>query len=147
MNSFTAFFPKSLRLTRVSSQNFSKALLSAWKEACASTTPAKVLIPGGTFALTEVALDGPCKAPVEFELQGTLKAPADPSLFKTDGWVVFQHIDGLTMSGGGTFDGQGKTAWGQNDCDKNTDCRTLPTVSTRRYYSFLCRFRTARSVE
>ncbi|KAL3714638.1 hypothetical protein ACJRO7_006528 [Eucalyptus globulus] len=109
------------------SSDISQALLSAWKEACASTTPAKVLIPGGTFALTEVALDGPCKAPVEFELQGTLKAPADPSLFKTDGWVVFQRIDGLTMSGGGTFDGQGKTAWGQNDCAKNTNCRTLPT--------------------
>lgn len=106
--------------------DISQALLSAWKAACASATPAKVLIPGGTFAVSEVVLEGPCKAPVEFQLQGTLRAPADPSHFKSDGWVVFQHVDGLTVSGGGTFDGQGRTAWEQNNCNKDTNCRTLP---------------------
>lgn len=106
--------------------DISQALLSAWKEACASNTSAKVLIPGGTFALSEVVLEGPCKAPVQFQLQGTLRAPADPSRFKTDGWVTFQNIDGLTLSGGGTFDGQGRIAWAQNDCNKNKNCRTLP---------------------
>ncbi|KAI3440936.1 uncharacterized protein J3R85_002969 [Psidium guajava] len=106
--------------------DISQALLSAWKDACASNTSAKVLIPGGTFALSEVVLEGSCKAPVEFQLQGTLRAPADPSRFKTDGWVAFQHIDGLTVSGGGTFDGQGKIAWEQNDCNLNKNCRTLP---------------------
>ncbi|XP_030512657.2 exopolygalacturonase-like [Rhodamnia argentea] len=106
--------------------DISRALLSAWKDACASNTSAKVLIPGGTFALSEVVLEGPCKAPMEFQLQGTLRAPADPSRFKTDGWVVFQHIDGLIVSGGGTFDGQGKIAWEQNNCNGDTNCRTLP---------------------
>ncbi|XP_039160954.1 exopolygalacturonase [Eucalyptus grandis] len=107
--------------------DITQSLLGAWKKACASTTRAKVFIAGGTFALSEVVLEGPCKAHVEFEIRGRLQAPADPSRFKTDGWVVFQRIDGLTVSGGGTFDGQGKIAWGQNDCDKNTNCRTLPT--------------------
>ncbi|KAI3440935.1 uncharacterized protein J3R85_002968 [Psidium guajava] len=104
----------------------SQALLRAWKEACASTTAAKVLIPAGTYALSETVLEGPCKAPVEFQLQGTLRAPADPFRFKTISWVTFEHIDGLTVSGGGTFDGQGRIAWAQNDCNLNKNCRTLP---------------------
>ncbi|KAF7850248.1 hypothetical protein BT93_L5704 [Corymbia citriodora subsp. variegata] len=105
----------------------SQALVSAWKEACASLNPATVQIPAGTFALSEVTLEGPCKNPLEFQLQGTLQAPADPSSFKTDGWIVFQNMDGFTLSGSGTFDGKGQIAWTKNDCHKNTDCRTLPT--------------------
>ncbi|KAF8019026.1 hypothetical protein BT93_H3797 [Corymbia citriodora subsp. variegata] len=106
--------------------DITQSFLGAWKKACASPTRAKVFIPGGTFALSEVVLEGPCKSHVEFNIHGTLQAPADPSRFRTDGWVVFQHIDGLTLLGG-TFDGQGRIAWAQNDCNKNQNCRTLPT--------------------
>ncbi|XP_059663919.1 exopolygalacturonase-like [Cornus florida] len=105
----------------------SKALTSAWKDACASTSSSTVSIPAVNYTLSPVVLQGPCKAAIGVHVQGTLKAPADPSQFKTDGWVVFQYIDQFTLSGTGTFDGQGAMAWKQNDCAKNKNCRTPPT--------------------
>ncbi|TXG55626.1 hypothetical protein EZV62_020882 [Acer yangbiense] len=69
-----------------------QALTSAYKEACASTTPSKVVVPKGTYNLKS--------------------------------WVAFSNINGLTVSGGGVFDGQGPTAWGK--CDKNEYCKSLP---------------------
>lgn len=106
-----------------------KALVSAWKEACASTNASKVVVPAGTYVLNEVVLGGPCKGSIELQVDGTLKAPADPAQMKTDGWVTFQNVDQFTLSGGGTFDGQGKTAWTKNDCSKKMDCKNLPIVS------------------
>ncbi|KAI9160245.1 hypothetical protein LWI28_006484 [Acer negundo] len=101
------------------------ALCNAFKEACACPTPSKVLIPKGTFLLAQVSLEGPCKAPVKIVVRGTLKAPTDLSKMKADGsWVTFQHIDRLTLSGGGTFDGQGSKAWGT--CGLKSYCKQLP---------------------
>ncbi|KAK6286881.1 PREDICTED: polygalacturonase-like [Theobroma cacao] len=101
-------------------------LLDAWKEACESTTPSKIVIPEGTYLLSQAALEGPCKAPIELQVQGTVKAPVDPSAFKEPNWVVFNRLDQFTVSGGGVFDGQGATTWGKNDCVKNKYCATLP---------------------
>ncbi|KAI9161541.1 hypothetical protein LWI28_018470 [Acer negundo] len=102
-----------------------KALCNAFKEACACPSPSKVLIPKGTFLLAQVSLEGPCKAPVKIVVRGTLKALTDPSKMKVDGsWVTFQRIDRLTLSGGGTFDGQGSKAWGT--CGLKSYCKQLP---------------------
>ncbi|PQM37091.1 exopolygalacturonase-like [Prunus yedoensis var. nudiflora] len=55
------------------------------------------------------------------------KAPTNAGQFtRPDTWVGFQYIDKLTLSGGGTFDGQGALAWGQNDCHKNKNCKPIP---------------------
>ncbi|KAL3754399.1 hypothetical protein ACJRO7_001607 [Eucalyptus globulus] len=108
------------------SSDITQALVSAWKEACAATEASKVLVPAGTHVLREVVLEGPCKSSIEVQVDGTLQAPADPAQMKTDGWVVFRGVDLLTLSGSGTFDGQGKTAWTKNDCNLKTDCVTLP---------------------
>ncbi|KAK4799144.1 hypothetical protein SAY86_024509 [Trapa natans] len=89
--------------------------MNTWKEACASTSPSKIIIPKGTFALTEVKFQGPCKSHVEIQLHGILKAPAHITT-KSEGWVTFEHIDKFTLGGSGTFDGQGKAAWKLNDC-------------------------------
>ncbi|OMO52971.1 Glycoside hydrolase, family 28 [Corchorus capsularis] len=106
--------------------DISTPLLNAWKEACASETASQVVIPKGSYYLTVAQLSGPCKAPIEVKLQGTVMAPADPHFFKDPNWVVFNNIDHFTLSGGGTFDGQGKTTWGKNDCAKNKYCKSLP---------------------
>ncbi|KAK2986007.1 hypothetical protein RJ640_002863 [Escallonia rubra] len=105
---------------------FCKAIVSAWREACASPNPSKVVIPAGTLMVGPVKFQGPCKAPVIVQAQGTLKAPTDLNKLKSqDGWIVLQNIDGLTLVGG-TFDGQGSTAWAENNCAKTGKCNSLP---------------------
>ena len=69
------------------------------------------MISAGVYKLGLVTLLGPCKGTIEFNLQGTLQAPLDVVSFKgKDGWVAFERIDGLTVSGGGVFDGKGQQA-------------------------------------
>ncbi|CAN1221521.1 G9 [Linum grandiflorum] len=41
-----------------------------WADACASPTPAKLLIPAGSYFSSYVEFKGPCKAPIEAEIQG-----------------------------------------------------------------------------
>ena len=105
----------------------SQAINSAWKEACTSATPSTVVIAKGNYMVGPVKFQGPCKAPVSLRVEGTLQAPAEPEKLKSqDGWVIFQNIDGLSVSGGGTFDGQGSIAWSKNDCAKTGKCNSLP---------------------
>ncbi|KAJ6297233.1 hypothetical protein OIU78_022880 [Salix suchowensis] len=92
-------------------QDITAALTNAWKDACASTKPSKVRIPSGTYSLRQVTLAGPCKSAIELQVNGILKAPVNPDQFSGGHWVNFRYIDHLTLSGSGTFDGQGNVAW------------------------------------
>lgn len=102
-------------------------MADAWKEACASTSPCKIVIPTGTYKLGTIELKGECKSPIEIQVQGTLQAPPD---LTGEDWVHFKYIDYLSVTSGGVFDGQGKQAWESNDCDKNPKCARIPMVST-----------------
>ncbi|KAK4572709.1 hypothetical protein RGQ29_030940 [Quercus rubra] len=103
-----------------------QALTKAWKAACA-VAESKVVISAGVYKLGLVTLLGPCKGAIEFNLQGTLQAPSDVASFNgKDGWVSFERIDGLTVSGGGVFDGKGQQAWQKNECNKDKNCNVLP---------------------
>ncbi|KAL1060632.1 hypothetical protein V6Z11_1Z083100 [Gossypium hirsutum] len=106
--------------------DLSKPLLDAWKEACASTSPSKIVIPKGIYFLSTATLDGPCKAPIELQVQGTVKAPADPSAFKEPKWIAFNRIENFKLSGGGVFDGQGTTAYKREGCKGHDYCGSLP---------------------
>ncbi|XP_038993397.1 polygalacturonase-like [Hibiscus syriacus] len=101
-------------------------LLDAWKEACGSTTPTAILIPEGTYLLSQATLEGPCKAPIELQLEGNVKAPADPKAFKEPKWVSFLHIENFKLFGGGAFDGQGTTSYKREGCEKHDFCSNLP---------------------
>ncbi|XP_042455526.1 exopolygalacturonase-like [Zingiber officinale] len=108
----------------------SQAFLAAWKEACNSSGQAKVLVPVGTYFLNPVEFRGPCPGvqDLTFQFQGTVKASTDLNKYKqTHGWVAFSHVDRLTLTGGGTFDGQGAVSWPLNNCPKQKDCTPLPT--------------------
>lgn len=61
--------------------------------------------------------------------QGHLKASTDLSKYRSgSGWIEFGWINGLTLTGGGTFDGQGALAWPYNNCTSDSNCKLLPTV-------------------
>jgi len=109
-----------------SNSDVAQALTKAWKEACASKSPSKVYIPKGTYVLSRAMFAGPCKAAIEFQLEGTLQAPSSASGFKDgDGWVTFERVERLTISGGGVFDGNGKASWGKH-CTIGNYCGKLP---------------------
>ncbi|KAK4597086.1 hypothetical protein RGQ29_014907 [Quercus rubra] len=91
--------------------DITQALTKAWKVACA-VAGSKVAISGGVYKLGLVTLLGPCR---------------DVSSFNgKDGWVAFESIDGLTVSGGGVFDGKGQQAWQKNECNKDKNWNVLP---------------------
>ncbi|XP_021623897.1 exopolygalacturonase [Manihot esculenta] len=101
----------------------SKAIMDAWKEACAAAGSSKILIPAGTFLAGIVNVTGPCKGAIEVEVQGTVQAPPD---LGGDAWFSFSHINQFTLSGKGTLDGQGEVAWKGESCDKDPKCKKNP---------------------
>ena len=103
-------------------------MTKAWKAACA-VAGSKVVISAGVYKLGLVTLLGPCKGAIEFNLQGTPQAPSDVASFNgKDGWVAFESIDNLTVSGGGVFYDKGQQAWQKNECNKDKNCNVLPIV-------------------
>ncbi|KAH0775175.1 hypothetical protein KY290_012312 [Solanum tuberosum] len=103
--------------------DISEAVVKAFKEACASTSPSTIVIPKGTFQMNQVKLEGPCKGPIELQIQAILKAPSDPNAIKVGEWLTVNKLNFFTMSGGGTLDGQGKAAW---ECKQSKKCTKLP---------------------
>ncbi|KAL4309712.1 hypothetical protein GQ457_01G012230 [Hibiscus cannabinus] len=106
--------------------DMNKALLDAFKAACASSSAAKVLIPKGSFLLSGAKLEGPCKGPIEFLVEGTVMAPPDVKAFKEPLWISFNKITNFKMSGGGIFDGKGAQAYKREGCVKTDYCKHLP---------------------
>lgn len=90
----------------------------------------KITIGPGEYTLKQAHLEGPNTSPLELEVKGTIKAPADPNQLpnKEWEWITINYVNFFTISGGGVFDGQGQQAWTQNDCNKNEECAKLPIV-------------------
>lgn len=86
-------------------------------------------VPKGTFKLKSVLFLGPCEGQMAFVIKGILKAPTDMSFLASDSWINFRYVDQLSVSGGGSLDGEGSVAWPRNECKKNPNCQSLPTVS------------------
>ncbi|KAK5842811.1 hypothetical protein PVK06_005207 [Gossypium arboreum] len=107
----------------------SKQLLDAWKEACASTSPSKIVIPKGIYFLSTTTLDAPCKAPIELQ--------ADPGAFKDPKWIAFNRIENFKLSGGGGFDGQGTTAYKREGCKGHDYCGSLPIEESKVKLSYI----------
>ncbi|PPD74186.1 hypothetical protein GOBAR_DD28886 [Gossypium barbadense] len=74
-------------------------------------------------------LNDPCKASIELQVEGIVKAPTDPSAFKKPKWIAFNRIENFKLSGGGVFDSQGTTAYKREGCEKHDYCDSLPIVS------------------
>ncbi|PSS12155.1 Exopolygalacturonase, partial [Actinidia chinensis var. chinensis] len=106
------------------------AFKEAWKEACGFKGTVILLIPKGTYLIGPIKFTGPCKnvSSLVVQMKGYLKATTHLSRYGSSaGWVEFGWVEGLTLTGGGTFDGQGATAWPYNKCTTNSSCNLLPT--------------------
>ncbi|EAZ37619.1 hypothetical protein OsJ_21954 [Oryza sativa Japonica Group] len=114
----------------------SKAFERAWAKACAAPGRAAVVVPaaggggggGGGYLLHPVVFRGPCKGFVEVRVAGVVRAPAGLDAFRGyHEWINFAGIDGLLVTGGGTFDGRGASSWHLNDCPWKPDCVPPPS--------------------
>ncbi|GAB4841102.1 hypothetical protein Ancab_021846 [Ancistrocladus abbreviatus] len=104
------------------------SFMRAWKAACEAPT-GKVLVPPGKFVTGQMFFSGPCKNPRPVvEVHGTVMASTDVTVFKTPEWVAFENVNGVILTGNGTFDGQGQERWKANDCRTLADnCIPPPT--------------------
>ncbi|MCD7466111.1 hypothetical protein HAX54_002510 [Datura stramonium] len=93
----------------------SQAFLKAWDQTCQSKVGGTIFIPIGTFLLNTVTFNGPCNGPTIFNINGVLRAPTGKG--KDEFWILFQHINGLTINGKGSLDGQGPSAWSKNNAN------------------------------
>ncbi|KAL1806694.1 hypothetical protein ACET3Z_029762 [Daucus carota] len=107
-----------------------QAFMKTWRAACDFDGIATVVVPPGVFTLAETVFQGPCRnpplSPITFQIQGTMKAVADPSEYSDKSWISFEHVDGLVLTGPGTIDGSGPDVWKYNDCHTNSNCELLP---------------------
>ncbi|PPS10676.1 hypothetical protein GOBAR_AA09964 [Gossypium barbadense] len=71
-------------------------------------------------------LDGPCKAPIELQVEGTVKAPTNLGAFKEPKWTGFNRIQNFKLSGGGVFNGQETIAYKREGCKGHDYCGSLP---------------------
>jgi polygalacturonase len=111
------------------------ALAKAWNAACSSSRPAALLVPKGkSYLLNSITLSGPCISTVVLMVKGTLVAPPSRSAWSQDNrshWIMIQGVAGLTVTGGGTINGNGEIWW-KNSCktDKALPCTMAPTALT-----------------
>ncbi|XP_058081841.1 exopolygalacturonase-like [Magnolia sinica] len=59
------------------------------------------------------------------KVAGVVKAPGLEK-FESDGWIEFQYINDLMVTGGGTFNSQGALTRPHNKCPKMKKCKLLP---------------------
>ncbi|XP_056166393.1 exopolygalacturonase-like [Syzygium oleosum] len=128
----------------------SKAFLDAWNQACQykKGVRRRLYVPLGTYVVWPVAFKGPCTGPLTVTVKGVVQAPVDKSTFSLDHWITFQHVSGMLINGGGTFDGQGPAAWPYNECAckyplptsvrfnfvNNTSIRKISSVNSKHFH-------------
>ncbi|KMS95591.1 hypothetical protein BVRB_006790 [Beta vulgaris subsp. vulgaris] len=106
-----------------------EAFMGAFRAACDHPGKARLLIPAGQFAVSQVVFAGPCKGPgpIVVQITGTVKAVPDISMYPEPEWLIFERLNGLVIFGGGTIDGQGAHVWKYADCNINPQCARLPS--------------------
>ncbi|XP_062093337.1 probable polygalacturonase At3g15720 [Humulus lupulus] len=97
--------------------NDNNGVLRAWKNVCGSKAGRPVLkFPAGrTYLLKPMLFQGPCVSnSVLIQIDGYIRAPSSIYEwigFERGSWLHFLNINGLIVSGKGTFDGYGHIWW------------------------------------
>ncbi|RZC64759.1 hypothetical protein C5167_008457 [Papaver somniferum] len=104
-----------------------EAFVQAWQAACHHPGGnARLLVPAGHYKLLPVVFQGPCTtSPIVVQVQGIVTGSDQVSDYEENQWILFENINGLVLTGGGTFDGSGDKTWKYNDCHVNPDCQLL----------------------
>ncbi|KAL1814215.1 hypothetical protein ACET3Z_024280 [Daucus carota] len=97
------------------------AFRNAWKQACQSGGAVSMV--NGTYLLNTIQFTGPCNGQVSFMINAVIQAHQGRS--NTNYWINFDNVDGLTIRGNGTLDGQGASAWPFNPCSNAVSCLPL----------------------
>ncbi|XP_047339861.1 polygalacturonase-like [Impatiens glandulifera] len=91
-----------------------KAFLSTWASACASSGKATIYVPSGRYLIGSTAVFSGlnCKfSAITIRIDGTLVAPSDYRILGSSvNWIMFQRVNGISINGG-ILDGQGTSLW------------------------------------
>ncbi|XP_020086602.1 polygalacturonase-like [Ananas comosus] len=115
-----------------------KAFGKAWAHACSSSVSAVLLVPKKkSYLLKQITFSGSCKSSVTLVIKGNIEAPSKLSDWKLGDqrhWILFNGIRNLSVTGGGTINGNGKMWW-LHSCkvNKSLPCKDAPTAMT--FYS------------
>ncbi|KAF5738904.1 putative Polygalacturonase-2 precursor [Tripterygium wilfordii] len=104
------------KATTIAMQAFTKA----WAAACGGRTNSVIYVPGGKkFLVKPMIFQGPCKATtIAMQIQGSILAPNKKPDWGTSAPLLsFNSVNGLTLAGTGTIDGQGSMWW--KNCAQN----------------------------
>lgn len=77
----------------------------------------------------EIIFTGPCTAaPITVEIQGTMLGTSDVSMYSQNQWISIERVNNVIVTGPGTLDGLGESAWKLKDDSFGGGIR-LPDVS------------------
>lgn len=109
-----------------------EAFKKAWEVAC-SSGDVVLVVPEENYLLKPMRFSGPCKSDITVQISGNLGASDDPSDYSEDNrhWLVFDSVEKLTVTGGGTLTGNGDIWW-ENSCKRNKKkpCKDAATALT-----------------
>ncbi|KAL6624750.1 hypothetical protein ACP70R_032071 [Stipagrostis hirtigluma subsp. patula] len=92
-----------------------QAFREAWRAACAAESAVLLVPSDGSFTITTTTFSGPCKPGLVFQVDGLLMPPDGPDCWPASDnrrqWLVFSNLDGMTLRGAGTIEGNGENWW------------------------------------
>ncbi|KAL6865132.1 hypothetical protein ACP4OV_016283 [Aristida adscensionis] len=92
-----------------------QAFREAWRAACAAESAVLLVPSDGSFTITTTTFSGPCKPGLVFQVDGLLMPPNGPDCWPAADsrrqWLVFSNLDGMTLRGAGTIEGNGEEWW------------------------------------
>uniref|UniRef100_A0A453S5C0 Polygalacturonase n=1 Tax=Aegilops tauschii subsp. strangulata TaxID=200361 RepID=A0A453S5C0_AEGTS len=101
--------------TGESTADDTEAFRAAWKAACAVESAVLLVPSDGTFTISTTTFSGPCKPGLVFQVDGVLMPPDGPDCWPPSDnrrqWLIFSNLDGLTLRGAGTIEGNGEEWW------------------------------------
>ncbi|CAL9107617.1 unnamed protein product [Musa textilis] len=97
------------------SSDDTQAFRAAWKAACTAESSVLLVPSDGVFMITSTILSGPCKPGFVLQIDGVLMPPDGPDCWPASDskkqWLVFYRVDGMTLKGEGTIEGNGEDWW------------------------------------